>query len=457
MKTTRIILGILLISLCLIACDDFVDVEIPSSQLTGAVVFDDRNTANAALADLYSKLRDSGILTGGATGAPVSLGIYADELTYYGMADENVSHIFNNTLLATNATARQFWNDGYHQIYCANAIIEGCQNAVHLSSEDKTQFIGEATFIRALVHFYLVNLYGDVPFITTTNYEQNRLAGRMPEAQVYESIITDLNEAIEFLPQNYLYQDRVRPNKAAATVLLARVYLYQGLWQQAEAAASNVIGNPDYVWEEDLNKIFLKESPTTIWQFSPRLEGNNTNEASVFIFTSGPPPFVGLNPDLVAGFDDGDLRKTHWVASVTDGGNTWYHAHKYKQNTNTGASLEYSIIFRVAEQYLIRAEARARQGNLSGAREDLNKIRNTAGLPDTPAMTTNDIIDDIIVQCRLELFTEYGHRFFDLKRTGRSDTVLPPAKPGWDPYDNLWPIPETELLANPNMTQNPGY
>ena len=439
------------------ACDNFVDVETPSSQLTGVIVFEDHNTANAAVTDIYAKLRDSGILTGSSLGSSVNLGMYADELLYYGTADENASHIFNNSLLATNPTARQFWNDSYHQIYCANAVIEGCQQSTKLSNVDKEQFIGEATFIRALVHFYLVNLFGDLPYITTTNYEQNRLVSRMPTAQVYQQIIADLNQAKQLLPNNYLTPDRVRPNKATASALLARVNLYQGNWQQAETEASEVISNPAYVWENDLDRIFLKESTATIWQFSPKLSGNNADEASVFIFTSGPPPFVGLDPNLVAAFDNSDLRKTHWITAITDGTSTWYHANKYKQNTNTGTSVEYSIVFRLAEQYLIRAEARLKQGDLTGAQSDLNKIRNTAGLPDTPATTANDILTDIMQQRRLEFFTEYGHRFFDLKRTAMADGVLSATKPGWNTTDTLWPIPETELLSNPNMTQNQGY
>ena len=439
------------------ACDNFVDVETPSSQLTGVIVFEDHNTANAAVTDIYAKLRDSGILTGSSLGSSVNLGMYADELLYYGTADENASHIFNNSLLATNPTARQFWNDSYHQIYCANAVIEGCQQSTKLSNADKEQFIGEATFIRALVHFYLVNLFGDLPYITTTNYEQNRLVSRMPTAQVYQQIIADLNQAKQLLPNNYLTPDRVRPNKATASALLARVNLYQGNWQQAETEASEVISNPAYVWENDLDRIFLKESTATIWQFSPKLSGNNADEASVFIFTSGPPPFVGLDPNLVAAFDNSDLRKTHWITAITDGTSTWYHANKYKQNTNTGTSVEYSIVFRLAEQYLIRAEARLKQGDLTGAQSDLNKIRNTAGLPDTPATTANDILTDIMQQRRLEFFTEYGHRFFDLKRTAMADGVLSATKPGWNTTDTLWPIPETELLSNPNMTQNQGY
>lgn len=457
MKNIKIIFGLLLISQCFLACSDYLSLEIPSSQLTGSMVFEDRNTANAALVDIYTKLRDNGMLTGKTSGSAVSLGMYADELIYYGTDDGNVSQIFDNVLLATNPTARQFWNDSYHQIYCANAVMEGCQNAINLSMEDKRQFIGEASFVRALVHFYLLNLFGNIPFIVTTDHEQNRLAEPMDRTQVYEKIVADLEKAIELLPENYVDQERVRPIKATASALLARVYLYQGLWQQAEATASTVINNPAYTWEEDLDKIFLKESTTTIWQFSPKSPGDNAYEGAAFIFTNGPPPSVGLNPDLVAAFDDNDLRKTHWVETITNGENTWYHAFKYKQNTNTGTSSEYSIVFRLAEQYLIRAEARARQGDLAGAKEDLNKIRNRAGLSNYPSTTMDEMISEIIVQRKLEFFTEYGHRFFDLKRTGRANTVLTLSKPGWDDKDNLWPIPEAELLANPNMVQNPGY
>ncbi|MCG2611829.1 RagB/SusD family nutrient uptake outer membrane protein [Flavobacterium sp. SM15] len=439
------------------ACENFVEVETPKSQLTGSEVFEDHNTANAAVIDLFAKVRDNGLITGSSLGTSVNLALYADELIYYGTADENVSHIFNNSLMATNPTARQYWNDSYHQIYCANAIIEGCQQALNLQEPYKTQFTGEAYFIRALLHFYLVNLYNDVPYITTTDYQQNRFATRMSKTQVYEQVVTDLLQAIEMLPENYQTPDRVRPNKATVKALLARVFLYQENWLLAETMATEVITSPHYVWETDLDKIFLKESTTTIWQFSPKLAGNNADEASVFIFTSGPPPFVGLNPDLVAAFQSEDLRKSHWINTITDGSNTWYHAYKYKQNTNTGTSLEYSVIFRLVEQYLIRAEARLKQGNELGAKSDLNLIRNTAGLGDTPATTEAALFDDIMLQRRLEFFTEYGHRFFDLKRTGRLNTELSPNKPGWNTTDSHWPIPETELLANPNMTQNPGY
>jgi hypothetical protein len=456
MKTYYKILGILIIALGLKACNDFVEIEPPKSQLTGAVVFEEPSTANAALIDIYTKLRDKGILTGTSVGASVNLGLYADELIYYGMLNETLSQLFDNALMDNNGLVQQYWNESYHQIYCANAVIEGCENSTQLIQTYKAQFIGEALFIRAMVHFYLLNIYGDVPYITTTNYEQNRLAVRLSKTNVYEHIIEDLKNAIELLPENYLTQDRVRPNKAVATALLARVYLYNENWLEAEMTSSSVINDGAYVLEA-LDNVFLKQSAETIWQFSPENEGFNAYEGNVFIFSSGPPPFVGLRNEVVSEFSSEDLRKSVWIKTIDDGENTWYHAYKYKQNSNTATSIEYSIVLRLAEQYLIRAESRAKQGNLAGAIDDINKIRNRAGLTNTSAITTQQIIDEIIVQRRLELFTEFGHRFLDLKRTSKSDNVLPLTKAGWDSHDNLWPIPLNEILSNPNMTQNSGY
>jgi hypothetical protein len=234
--------------------------------------------------------------------------------------------------------------------------------------------------------------------------------------------------------------------------------LYHQDWAEAADAASAVLNNPNYSWETDLDKVFLKESATTIWQFKPKIDGTNTDEGGTYIFVTGPPPSVALSAAFVTSFEQGDQRKVHWTKTVTDGSTTWCHAYKYKQNTNTGTALEYSVILRLAEQYLIRAEARAKQGDLIGAKEDLNRIRNTAGLGDTPAQTDEDILKAILQERKAELFTEYGHRFFDLKRTGFINETLSVSKPGWDANDMLWPVPETELLANPKLApQNPGY
>lgn len=449
---------LILLSFTFFSCDSFVEVDLPDSQLTGIKVFEDKTTANAAMADIYAKLRDNGLLAGSSLGISSRLGLYADELTFYGGTNNTELYFYNNTLLSTNSNISNLWNVSYNQIYEANALIEGVQNSVALSVADKNQFTGEAKFVRALVHFYLSNLYGDIPYVTGTNYKVNRLVSRIPMAQVYDYIISDLNEAVNLLPENYSTTDRVRPNKSTAIALLARVFLYNGLWSEASNNASAVLNSPLYTWEEDLDKIFLKESTTTIWQFMAKSGGQNTDEGNTFIFTSGPPPFVALSNELANAFAPTDQRKIHWIGTITTGTDLWYYANKYKEMGFTGSSVEYSIVFRLAEQYLIRAEARAHQGDLIGAKEDLNKIRHTAGLPDTDAITSEEIISAVLAERRFEFFTEQGQRFFDLKRTGNIDTVLSGVKPGWNNTDILWPLPATELIANPNLRpQNAGY
>ncbi|SHH67298.1 RagB/SusD family nutrient uptake outer membrane protein [Flavobacterium johnsoniae] len=449
------ILALLVVFILTNACDNFVEVDLPGSQLIGETVFEDVTTANAAMAGVYTKLRDTGLLTGRSTGLSCRLGLYSDELDYYQANDPN--YFYTNSLFSAESGIQDLWNQSYNAIYAANAIIEGVSASQLLSKNDKDQLKGEALFVRTLIHFYLLNLYGEIPYIKTTDYAQNSKVHKIPASELYNQIVNDVSEAILLLPEDYITSERVRPNKAAAHALLARVYLFMGLWPEAANSASAVLNNPLYTWEPDLDKIFLKGSKTTIWQFMPDSDTANSAEGNLFIFNSGPPETVALNSNLISSFENNDQRKTHWARAITDGNSTWYHAYKYKLDAGAGISSEYSVVFRLAEQYLIRAEARARQGDLIGAKEDLNKIRNTAGLPDTDALSSSEITVAVLNERRFEFFTEFGHRFFDLKRAGSLDTALA-LKPGWSHNDALWPLPAQELQANPNLNpQNPGY
>jgi hypothetical protein len=268
-----------------------------------------------------------------------------------------------------------------------------------------------------------------------------------------------MEQAAKLLPINYVGSDRVRPNRAAAQAMLARICLYMELWEEATNYASAVINQKElYTWPVPLNVVFLKDSRSTIWQLMPVTAGRNTYEGNSNIFTQGPPPSAAISSELLNAFSSKDQRKTQWVKAVSTGGTTWYHPYKYKQQSSTAASVEYSIVLRVSEQYLIRAEARAHYGDLIGAKEDVNKIRNQAGLDDTDALTSSEIIDAVLAERRLELFTEHGHRFFDLKRTGKLNAVLSPVKPQWKNTNSQLPLPESELLLNPNLNpQNEGY
>lgn len=441
-----------------ISCDNFVDVELPNSQLTASTVYEEKATASAAMTQVYAKMRDAGLFTGYSTGTSNLLGNYTDELIVNGSTLEGPATFYNNVVLPSNGNVKSLWNSSYEQIYGANAVFEGVSNSINLADNNRNQLKGEALFVRALIHFYLTNLYGDVPYVETTDYQFNKTINKQTPSAIYDKCIKDLQTSVTLLPTTYLTSDRTRPNKFAARALLARVYLYGRQWDEASNEASAVINNSVlYPFESNLSKIFLKTSTSTIWQFSANTAAGNTLEAQTFTFTAGPPSMSAVSSTLINSFAAGDQRKTLWINPVSNGITTWYSVSKYK-NKGTGTSTEYSILLRLSEMYLIRAEARAQSGDLIGSKEDLNKIRNAAGLQNTVAITQNEILQAILKERQLEFFAEYGHRFFDLKRFNALDNVLSITKPGWNTHEAFLPLPISELILNKNINpQNNGY
>ena len=440
------------------SCDDFVDVDGPNSQLTTPEVFEDALTATVALTDIYAKMRENGFVSGRPNGFICLAGTYSDDLVSYEIGNSTSESFFNNSLLSTTANINTLWRNSYSQIYAANAVIEGVNNSSNLSESVKNQIRGEALFIRAFLHFHLMSVFGDVPYIKTTDYRANSSVTRLSTELVFQELISDLETAIDGVNTTYIDSGRTRPNKAAIQAFLARVYLYHGDYAEASNMASAVLNATSvYQLETNLDTEFLKQSRATIWQLSPGAASANTYEGNSFIFFTGPPTKFSLTQDLIAQFETNDLRKTHWVKSITNGSQVWYHAYKYKKDIATPTSVENSIVLRLAEQFLIRAEARAKQGDLIGAKEDLNAIRQRAGLSNTTAVTTDQVLSAILQERRLELFTELGHRFLDLKRLELLDSVLG-TKPGWSTNDKLWPLPQAEMDANSFLVpQNPGY
>lgn len=442
-----------------ISCDSFVEVPLPDSQLSSPDVFDNYPSADAALTDIYSKMRSNGLLAGTPYGLSYQLGNYADELICYSAAGDPALPFYNNALLPSNTSISDMWNTSYSQIYAANAVIEGADKSVALTETQKIDLKGEALFIRGLLHFYLTSLFGATPYITTTDYKANNKAYKVSQQDVYHLIIQDLELASTYLKPTYKSAERTRPNLYAAKALLARVYLYSEKWAEAANAASAVLNqNSTFELTSDISAVFLKGSKETIWQFQPSEAGRNTDEAASFIFLSGPPPSVALSDELVSFFEPTDKRKSNWLKAINGASDTWYCPFKYKQRTNTTVSQEYSIVFRLAEQYLIRAEARAAQGDFIGALEDLNKVRSRARIGLKSTVSKNELLQFILLERQLELFTEYGHRFFDLKRSGLIDATLTPVKSGWSSTDKLFPLPQNELSINENLRpQNSGY
>lgn len=451
-------LALLLLSLCSISCDEFTVSDRPITELDASAVFEEMSTANAALANIYAQIRDYGMLTGKSEGISKEMGLYTDELTWYGNSNQTSAQFFNNTVFSNHATVADWWTNAYSQIYAINALLEGVSASTKLTQVQKEFFIGEAKFARAFVYFYLVQLYGDVPYVTATDYTVNKSVERMEVTLVYEQLITDLEEASILLSEQYVSPTRSLPNSYAAKAFLARVCLNAGKWAEAANNASAVLNNTElYVWETDLNAVFLKESTSTIWQYAGRSATRNTDDGTTFIFNSAPPRSVALTSSLMNSFEVNDLRKSHWIRERSNAESTFYHSYKYKKMGSNTPQTEFTVVIRLAEMHLIRAEARAKQGDIIGAKEDLNIIRARAGLDESTAVTAAAVLEAILHERQVEFFTEFAHRFMDLKRFGALDDALA-NKPDWNTTDNYLPLPQTELNLNPNLgAQNPGY
>jgi len=454
-------------SLVFNGCKKFVQINPPSSQIVTASVFNDNNIATAALTAIYSAMRSA------SWNMSQSVGLLSDEL----QSPSNSNAIFpyyQNALLAVNSPGP--WGEAFNYIYQANAVIEGLHSGQGISPAIQTQLTGEAKFIRAFWNFYLVNCYGDIPLVLSTDYTTNSTLSRVSKGKVYQQIITDLKDAKNLLNSDYvdgsdtaISSERVRPNKSAAGALLARVYLFTGDYQDAEIEANAILSNGQYKLEQELNSVFLINSAEAIWQLAiPVPSDYSTDDGLNFILTDAPSPTaaaqtVTISSDLWNSFEPDDQRKVKWIGSITTTGpdTTYYFPFKYKSNTLP--ITEYTMVLRVAEQYLIHAEALVRQNKkLDQAVIDINAIRQRAGLNNyTGPMVKDSLLTAILHERQVELFTEWGHRWFDLIRTENVDAVMnqiTPEKGGtWKPQWALFPIPQSERLKDFNLTQNDGY
>ncbi|MGS2741847.1 RagB/SusD family nutrient uptake outer membrane protein [Sinomicrobium sp. M5D2P17] len=453
------VLGMLL-SLITTGCENFLEIDPPRTQVSNEIVFNDDATAISAIRGIYSKMIQGGFTSGDVSSMTGLGGLSADEWINYRNQVDAIT-FYTNSLTPEIATINSaFWQPMYVYINNANGILEGIE-ASSISESLKKQLRGEAKFIRAFCYFYLVNLFGDVPIVTTTNFEENRLLSRSSIEEVYAFIINDLKEAEALLSEDYSSSggERIQPNRWTSKALLARVALYNENYSDAEQYATDIINNTSlFTLLPDLNDVFLANSKEAIWQLQPWEDGR-TPEVS-FVIQSTPPVFYALQSELLDAFQPDDERRKSWVNSITGDNGIWFFPYKYKDLSGTLS--EYSMVFRLAEQYLIRAEARAMQGDLSNAITDIDVIRERANLSlianTNPGINQDDLLEAILHERRVELFTEWGHRWLDLKRMGRADKVLGPIKgANWQPTDVLYPIPLTELEANPNLIQNPGY
>ncbi len=455
MKNKFNIFYIFLFVLITAACDSFLEVQ-PVNDVSDENTIYDKASANTALRGTYRQLASSGYY-----------GENFVTLAYYPSGDIKclttgvILNLVNWDFRADNANLNSFWNAAYNTINRANHVIQKVPLVAdaNFTDAERTTLVGEATFIRALAYFDLARTFGGVQIylLPTDDLNSRPSISRSSLAETYEQVLKDLEEAEKLLSENV---NRIRATKQTVWALRSRLHLYQKKWDLAEVYATklidrttsyklvypfadwfknNVIGTTESIFELQ----YSAQNPSTI-----RSQMQHPTAGGTYRYAPND-NFVGLlnNPTK------GGARKA-LIGSVTQNNTTLWFGNLYYRLQAT----DPAYIFRIAEMYLIRAEARAQQGHLEDALEDLNVIRQRADLTVTLSSDKQVILDAIDQERRYEFAFE-AHRWFDLTRTGRYMTLIPLLDPTIkvDEHENLFPIPVAQLDLDDKLEQNPGY
>lgn len=343
--------------------------------------------------------------------------------------------IINSMLSPLNSYVSSGWNGYFSALYQVNNMIAVSDRFP--SSTDGVLAKGEAHYFRAYIYFSLVTRWGDMPIIRQNTMEK---VSRDPINEVWKFIEDDLDEAISILgsSKNYYYV-----SKDAATALKARVLLSQGKKQEATILAENLITSGVYKLDS-FEKIFRKESNTEIiFAFENITEESGINISDLYYTYAHPNKGQGSyrpTAELMALFNDNDKRKA--ITFINVAGTDCINKYPSGQ---TGR--DPVIISRIAEMYLISAEAQGRSAGVGR----LNELRRFRGLDDIFPSNDNDYTTAILDERRRELVAE-NFMYHDLVRTGRAKQEL-----GLLDHQMVLPIPGRELQLNPNLTPNPGY
>lgn len=465
---------ILLVTVLCIGCDDFLEKN-PTFQENSSNFYVTSDDFTTALMGAYDGLQQ--IYSTGQSGG---LWVFADLRTDIGevrsTAGANWDAFNDFFLFSNNIHLENQWNRSYNAIYRTNVILERVAVA-ELTQENKNNIEAEGRFIRGLIYFDLVRLFGEVPLVLRPlSIAESYDFIRTPVETVYAQIIEDFEFASQYLPEARTGNQQGRAVKTAADGLLAKVYLTLGDFQQASTLCKQIIDSNRYSLLNVYEDVFSLSYSGQESIFEIHYAANSNNEGSRFFQVFMPQGSLngqgqGLcvpTQHFVDGFEEGDLRKSFIIiddmpgslfpgttgawkyrdpsAGVADGGNNW-------------------IVLRYADILLMYAEAlnKITYGNPL-AFNALNEVRNRAGLSSLSAQELpNQTSFDLAVENERKIELSYeGHRWFDLVRRNRFLEVMN------NEYDhplnavvieayNLYPIPLSVINTNSRITQNPGY
>jgi starch-binding outer membrane protein, SusD/RagB family len=432
----------LLVPAFLAACDSPLDTD-PTASIDAETALTNARGVELALNGAYAGLR-SGNIYGNVH--MVYPDLYADNLDFTGTFQTDREVALRN-ISTSNGQVLSTWASSYNVISRANYLLEAIGNVQGLTSEQQSRFRGEALFIRALTYFDLVRLFGGVPLVLepSRGVGPTSLVSRSTAQEVYARVIQDLEEAAPLLPNSRV---QGRATRQAANALLARTYLETGQNAQARDRATAVINSGLYTLVPNFRSIWTtKHSQESIFELHFTI--NTSNSLAFWYFPAALGGRLGFAPtaELFNSFDANDSRR---AATIGLSGSQRY-GFKYHRVANGDDNV---VILRLAEMYLVRAEANARlNADAALVRADINAVRARAGVAPLGAEVSGQaaLLTAILQERRWELAFE-GHRFFDLRRHGVAVTRLSiPAN------RLLFPIPQSELDVNENLVQNPGY
>ncbi|MTI20867.1 RagB/SusD family nutrient uptake outer membrane protein [Fulvivirga sp. RKSG066] len=437
---------ILIIFAALASCD-ILDQE-PESLILTEKAITDRQSAESAVTGLYHTLQD-GDMYGGRF-------IMATEMIS-GNGIASAFQAFWQELATGRVPRANFhvevnWVAHYNTINAANKVIEEVPSIAELSDDEKESLTGVAYFMRGLAHFDLLRQYGEffdqdseygIPLkLTVTQEGESNEIARNTVAATYQQIEEDLTRAINQLGNGSRYE----VTQPAAQALLARVHLYQNDFVAAEALATEVINSGIYELTDDYNAIYDEEGAESIFEVNfIQLEDGNSWATEMYVS----PPEVSVSQDLIDFMSARGESERNLLYDVTGSGLN--RCIKYGSgNQEDGGN---TIVFRLSELYLIRAEARGRLGSPNDALADINAVRARAEMPNITNIASEDELLEILLDERRVEFAFEGHYWFDMVRYD-----LLSARRGLEEFRKVLPIPFREVnISDGTLVQNPGY
>jgi hypothetical protein len=456
---TKIVYILTVLSLAIFSsCDDLLDTE-PENYVSSKGIITDQLSAQKALNGAYDGAAD------GLAYSIVTWNIAADNVVPFSSQGTVVAHL-QPSVGSADRTNGFGYNANYAAINRSNAVIAYVNDLSDdkFTGNGKNRILAQAYALRALNYINLTVTFGAVPIVTNPSNATNQNGIKQSSRkQVFAQVLSDLNKAEELFGSDLSFADKGRISVWAVYALKARLFLYTGQWEQAEEYASNVIEN---------NTFRLADTPEGFFAVQKSIE-------SIFEFPFSNadklPFYTYYLPSTLGGLQDYSVESQ--FASLLNnselGGNRRQQIFRRTQvetdqtyfvslyaKTDGSSSIQ---TLRLAEQFLIRAEARLKKNAADriGAIADIDEIRKRAEIePLTAASTlsTDELLLVIEDERRYELAFE-GHRYFDIIRTGRAPQVFGIHESRYlDPRFWVHPFPFSTVLAyDSDLVQNEGY